>query len=159
MPKRLRVMLDETDWAAEVAGQRITLADGGGEFEIAQLDETGRLTATDIGTDGAVTGVAAPSGDAVWVSVRGHVFEFRVGHASSTSRAAARDAAALMSPMPATVTRIAVSVGDAVKRGDVLIALEAMKMELPVRAPDDFVVTAIHCAEGDLVQPGTVLIE
>jgi biotin carboxyl carrier protein len=61
--------------------------------------------------------------------------------------------------MPATVTRIAVKVGDAVKQGDVLIALEAMKMEMPIRAPHDFVVSAIHCAEGDLVQPDRVLIE
>jgi biotin carboxyl carrier protein len=61
--------------------------------------------------------------------------------------------------MPATVTRIAVKVGDAVAKGDLLIALEAMKMELPIRAPRDFVISAIHCAEGDLVQPGTVLLE
>jgi biotin carboxyl carrier protein len=34
-----------------------------------------------------------------------------------------------------------------------------MKMELPVRAPGDGVVAAVHCAPGDLVQPGTPLIE
>ena len=32
-------------------------------------------------------------------------------------------------------------------------------MELPIRAPRDGVVTAIHCAEGDLVQPGTSLVD
>jgi len=46
-----------------------------------------------------------------------------------------------------------------VAAGDLLIALEAMKMELAVRAPHDGVVKAIHCREGDLVQPGTPLIE
>ena len=43
--------------------------------------------------------------------------------------------------------------------GDVLIALEAMKMELPIRAPRDGVVRAVHCREGELVQPDQVLLE
>ena len=34
-----------------------------------------------------------------------------------------------------------------------------MKMELPIRAPRDGVVRAVHCAEGELVQPGDVLLE
>jgi biotin carboxyl carrier protein len=55
--------------------------------------------------------------------------------------------------------RIAVKPGDAVKDGDVLIALEAMKMELPIRAPRDGVVRAVHCQPGDMVQPGQVLLD
>ena len=62
-------------------------------------------------------------------------------------------------PMPATVVRIAVKPGDAVRAGDVLIALEAMKMELPIRAPRDGIVAAVHCQEGELVQPGVSLVE
>jgi acetyl-CoA/propionyl-CoA carboxylase biotin carboxyl carrier protein len=61
--------------------------------------------------------------------------------------------------MPATVVRIAVKNGDAVKQGDVLIALEAMKMEMPIRAPRDGVVQSIDCREGELVQPGVPLIQ
>ena len=61
--------------------------------------------------------------------------------------------------MPATVIEIKVAAGDSVKRGDILIVLEAMKMELPVRAPGDGRVKAIHCRPGDLVQPETSLIE
>ena len=37
--------------------------------------------------------------------------------------------------------------------------LEAMKMELAVRAPRDGVVTAVHCRAGELVQPGVTLVE
>jgi len=37
--------------------------------------------------------------------------------------------------------------------------LEAMKMELPIRAPHDGTIAAVHCREGELVQPGTVLVE
>jgi biotin carboxyl carrier protein len=61
--------------------------------------------------------------------------------------------------MPATAVRIAVRPGDRVGSGDVLIALEAMKMELPIRAPRDGVVRAINCREGELVQPEQELLE
>lgn len=64
-----------------------------------------------------------------------------------------------MAPMPATVIRVHATVGQNVTRGDTLLVLEAMKMELPVRAPADGAVTAVNCAEGDLVQPGVPLIE
>ena len=50
------------------------------------------------------------------------------------------------------------SPGDTVRRGDTLIILEAMKMELPVRALADGTVKAVHCKPGDLVQPGVALI-
>jgi 3-methylcrotonyl-CoA carboxylase alpha subunit len=37
--------------------------------------------------------------------------------------------------------------------------LEAMKMELPIKAPREGVVRAVHCHTGDLVQPGVNLVE
>lgn len=61
--------------------------------------------------------------------------------------------------MPASVVRIQARVGQQVARGETLLVLEAMKMELPVRATSDGTVTAINCAEGDLVQPGVPLID
>jgi biotin carboxyl carrier protein len=65
----------------------------------------------------------------------------------------------LTAPMPATVITVNVVPGDAVSRGDVLIVLEAMKMELPVRAPGDGRVKAVHCRPGQLVQPDVSLID
>ncbi len=64
-----------------------------------------------------------------------------------------------MSPMPATVVAIHAAAGQAVTEGDTLILLEAMKMELPIKAPRSAVVKAVHCAQGELVQPGVNLIE
>jgi biotin carboxyl carrier protein len=61
--------------------------------------------------------------------------------------------------MPATVRKINVAPGTTVKKGDTLLVLEAMKMELPVRAPSDGIVTSISCREGQLVQPGVGLVE
>jgi biotin carboxyl carrier protein len=61
--------------------------------------------------------------------------------------------------MPATVIKIPVKPGDAVKKGDVLVLLEAMKMELPIRAAGDAVVRAVYCREGELVQADAPLVE
>ena len=68
-------------------------------------------------------------------------------------------AQSLSAPMPATVIKVLVKPGAVVRKGDTVLVLEAMKMELPVRAPGDARVKAVRCAEGQLVQPDTVLIE
>jgi biotin carboxyl carrier protein len=62
-------------------------------------------------------------------------------------------------PMPATVIDIVVSAGQAVAAGDVLLTLEAMKMEMPVRAPRGGTVASVSCAIGELVQPGVLLVD
>jgi len=65
----------------------------------------------------------------------------------------------LAAPMPGTVIDVAVGVGQQVRAGDLLLTLEAMKMELPIRAPKDGVVSAIRCVPGELVRPGPPLVE
>jgi biotin carboxyl carrier protein len=96
-------------------------------------------------------------GDARWVFLNGEVYEFEVQRPGRRRSAALHGS--LTSPMPATVRKVAVAVGASVKKGDTLLVLEAMKMELPVRAPSDGVVKLVSCAEGDLVQPGVPLVE
>jgi 3-methylcrotonyl-CoA carboxylase alpha subunit len=61
--------------------------------------------------------------------------------------------------MPATVVKVLVAPGQAVRHGDTLVVLEAMKMELPIRAPGDATVKAVNCREGELVQPDRALVE
>src|SRR4029077_19631296 len=62
-------------------------------------------------------------------------------------------------PMPPTVLKVHVRAGDRVEKGDTVVLLEAMKMELPVRAPADATVAAVFCREGDLVQAEATLVE
>ncbi len=66
-------------------------------------------------------------------------------------------AGSLVAPMPGTVTRVEVGVGDEVKAGDTLVVLEAMKMEHAVRTASDGTVTDVLVSSGQQVEPGTVL--
>jgi acetyl/propionyl-CoA carboxylase alpha subunit len=100
----------------------------------------------------------ARDGDARWVFYEGRTYVLSERRAAVRRRSAQHDGA-LSAPMPATVRRILVSVRDKVKAGDTLIVLEAMKMELPIRATEAGTVRALHCKEGDLVQPGVPLLD
>jgi biotin carboxyl carrier protein len=99
-------------------------------------------------------------GRITWVFVDGrvHRLEPEPPARSSGPSSPTTDDTALASPMPATVSAVNVAVGDAVTKGDVLVTLEAMKMELPIRAPRDGIVRRIACAPGELVQPGIPLV-
>jgi biotin carboxyl carrier protein len=61
--------------------------------------------------------------------------------------------------MPARVVQVLVHPGDSVRKGDTLVLLEAMKMELPIRALDDTKVVAVHCRDGELVQADAPLVD
>jgi acetyl-CoA/propionyl-CoA carboxylase, biotin carboxylase, biotin carboxyl carrier protein len=63
------------------------------------------------------------------------------------------------SPMQATVVKLAVNEGDTVVKGDLLLVLEAMKMEQPVQAHKDGVVTGLNAPVGGTVSSGHVLLE
>ena len=65
----------------------------------------------------------------------------------------------LEAPMPGVVTKVLVAAGEAVKQGQPLVAVEAMKMEHLVRAPRDGRIKALRAKQGELVQGGATLIE
>lgn len=102
---------------------------------------------------------ATRAAGATWVFLDGEVTVIGTTTPSSARTVAADEQASLAAPMPATVVAIAVQPGQKVAAGDVLIRLEAMKMELPVRSPRDATVVAVKCREGELVQPGVPLLE
>jgi 3-methylcrotonyl-CoA carboxylase alpha subunit len=60
--------------------------------------------------------------------------------------------------MPGRVVAVHATPGARVKRGDVLLVLEAMKMEHAIAAPADGVVSRVHFAAGDLVDEGVELL-
>jgi 3-methylcrotonyl-CoA carboxylase alpha subunit len=102
--------------------------------------------------------VTARDGDRVFVWCAGSTFSFeRVRGARAAARA--DHGGDLRSPMPGRVRRISASIGARVSRGDLLLVLEAMKMEHSIRAPEDGVVRRLFVAEGDLVEAEMELVE
>ncbi|MBE6175566.1 MAG: biotin/lipoyl-binding protein [Rikenellaceae bacterium] len=69
------------------------------------------------------------------------------------------NAGSIKSPLPGNVSKIKVQEGQAVKAGDVLMTLEAMKMENEIMAPAAGTVKKIYVAEGKAVQQGEALID
>ncbi len=71
--------------------------------------------------------------------------------------AASADGTPMTAPMPGMIVSIEKNVGDAVKKGDTVVVLEAMKMENSLPAPVDGTIQAIQCKQGDSVAKGATL--
>jgi 3-methylcrotonyl-CoA carboxylase alpha subunit len=101
----------------------------------------------------------AGTGETREVFLEGEVYRLQVSPDGDrpARRPATPDAA--VAPMPATITQVLVQLGQAVTRGETVLKLDAMKMELLVRAPRDGVVQAIHYQGGDVVPPGVPLVD
>lgn len=78
--------------------------------------------------------------------------------APATNPTSAGDADAMTSPMPGTILRILVNVGDAVQENQPLMILEAMKMENEIVANHAGTILGIHVTQGEVVDSGTPLI-
>jgi biotin carboxyl carrier protein len=95
-----------------------------------------------------------------WIFIDGRTYVVEDDDRDGSVRAhATDDQMALSAPMPATVVAIDVTPGREVAPGDLLVMLEAMKMELPIRAPRAGRVKSVACREGELVQPGVPLVD
>jgi 3-methylcrotonyl-CoA carboxylase alpha subunit len=142
---------DDFDWRAEASGDRIVVGEPPETLSVRDEGD-GRFRV------GELRAIAAVQGDVVWIAVDGYVWNVAVTAVDGRAQSAVHDQDALSPPMSATVVRIPVKAGDRVHTGDTLVVLEAMKMELPIQAPRDAIVTAVHCREGELVQPGRPLV-
>ena len=105
------------------------------------------------------------------VNVNGTVYEVELeemtGAPAAPAAAPAAPAAApaapaaggekVTSPMPGTILSVNVAAGDAVKRGQVLMILEAMKMENEIMCPCDGTVASVSVTKGAAVESGTLL--
>ena len=100
------------------------------------------------------------AGDAYTAKVNGKSFEVKLSEGASAAAVApaAGAASTMTSPLPGTVTKILVKAGDAVKAGDTVMILEAMKMETPVAADKDGVIASIDVNVGAVVAEGDALI-
>ena len=77
--------------------------------------------------------------------------------AAAPAASGAVGAVKVNAPMPGKILAVKANAGQAVKKGDVIIVLEAMKMENDIVAPQDGTVASVSCAVGDQVEAGALL--
>ncbi|MBK6769242.1 MAG: hypothetical protein IPG72_09615 [Ardenticatenales bacterium] len=113
------------------------------------------VDAADAGRRIPVAGTAHGTDRQIWTAGR----TLRCGRvvAGGAARHAA-DAAGLSAVIPSVVLDVLVAPGEVVADGQKLILLESMKMVVAIQAPFAGVVTAVHCAKGEAVQPGVPLL-
>jgi len=93
-----------------------------------------------------------------WVTIDGQTLVLT--KTSGAKRGVRHDhAGGLIAPMPGQVRSVSVSVGDAVKKGQTLLTMEAMKMEIRIQALTDGVVSALPVQVGQTVEREQILIE
>ena len=98
------------------------------------------------------------------VNVNGTVYEVAVEEITGAAAAAPAPVAAapaggeqVKSPMPGNILSVNVANGASVKKGDVLMVLEAMKMENEIMSPCDGTVASVNVTKGTAVETGTLL--
>lgn len=165
---RFKVLLDDKEEEFEVVrrGNNLHISYGGKTFEAWLIHIDGEhfvLEVEEPGADGfirrrRIRAAGYRDGDERQLWANGQLINYRRLRDGQT--AAVDDvAASLSASIPAVVSELLVKEGDEVKAGDKLILLESMKMIIPIQAPHDGFVAALHCSAGEAVQPGEQLVE
>ena len=108
--------------------------------------------------NGKAYGVELKDGKAI---VNGKPYDYSVADGIAAPAAGAAPAGkgnvTIAAPLPGLILRITAQPGTAVKKDDEILVMEAMKMEMPIKAPQDGVVASINVGNGDKVNAGDVL--
>lgn len=132
------------------------------------LETHGRRLEADVTQDGfwlhvrseeRVTRCAVARGRrGLWVSCEGRAFLLEAERPESGARGARPPADELRAPMTGRVVQVAVAQGARVAEGDLLVTIEAMKMEFKLVAPEAGVVAEVRCEAGARVELGDLLV-
>jgi biotin carboxyl carrier protein len=160
MVKRFTVTFEGQPYTVEVDGSRVTVNDKtfqvtrqGVSVQVGGRPYTVKVSGDQAIVDGitypiAVTGTGSPAAAAAKPAARKR----------AVAAAATEDPGQVTAIMPGKILRVQVAKGDEVQEGDVLIILEAMKMENELRAKKSGVVRQVTVAPGDDVEMGELLI-
>ena len=140
---------------------------GPGHIAVEEGDRSVAFEAVTVGADGMrarqggrnLHARVVRAGSAVSVLLDGRITDFAVIDPLAVERSGGAAENRITAPMTGLVRSVPVEAGARVAKGDILVVLEAMKMEHSLRAASDGVVEAVHCAVGDTVSDGTLLVE
>ncbi len=144
------------EFARDGEGTHITIADRVYEVSVIH-SRPGEVTFTVDGT--THTAFLASAGSTQYVAIDGEVIELRKPDPRRARRKQHRGEGNLTASMPGQITKVLVNAGDVVQRGQPLIVLEAMKMEIKITAPRDGRVMKVLVQLGQVVDRGQELIE
>ena len=113
-------------------------------------DQVAKLNVNGIAFDVEILGAPLTEGDLPEVAA--------APAAAPAAKGAAGEGTPVAAPLPGVVTKVLVAAGQAVKKGDTVVVLEAMKMENNITAECDGKITGICVAAGDSVLEGTTLV-
>ena len=135
-------------------GMRLDFGHGPVQAVIADMDR-----GMDVTLDGIRTRVGlVRDADTITVVIDGVNWPLNVVDPLLPPAAALAGGDRIVSPMPGRIIAVQVAVGDSVARGDVLLVLEAMKVQMRLTAPRDGVIAAVRAGEGELVDEGVELV-
>ncbi|TMD60793.1 MAG: ATP-grasp domain-containing protein [Chloroflexi bacterium] len=137
--------------------ERVLRVSGSGPFHVGAHVLTRSVAEPHEWTIDAEPAACASRRERSWVWHRGEAFELETGPRERTQDVVA--GADLAAALPGVVVAVNGRAGDRVERGQTLVIIEAMKMELPVRAPRAGTIRAIRCAVGEQVDRGQRLVE
>ena len=124
-------------------------------------DQVAKLNVNGIAFDVEILGAPLTEGDLPEVAaaaVPAATAAAAAPAAAPAAKGAAGEGTPVAAPLPGVVTKVLVSAGQAVKKGDTVVVLEAMKMENNITAECDGKVTGVCVAAGDSVLEGTTLV-
>jgi biotin carboxyl carrier protein len=119
----------------------------GNQYEV-EVEEVKEGTVTAAASTEAVNKPAQPAAPSKEAAVKAPVKDTPVPSGATTVTA----------PMPGTILKVNVNPGDKVKKGQVLLILEAMKMENEIVAPGDGTVATVNVSKGSAVNAGDMLV-
>ena len=157
MSRRLALRHDGTPLAIsfERKGERFALDLEGRRFEADVVRDGFWFT---VRSGGKATRCAVARGRrGVWVSCEGRTYllEHERPEAAAKGKSPVDE---LRAPMTGRVVQVAAENGAAVREGDLLVTIEAMKMEFRLVAPEDGVVAEVRCGAGERVELGDLLV-
>ena len=163
---RVETLFDDGEFRAAHAGQQSD------EIMFSHVSHAGRLECNachaEVARDGpwielaigdhVVRAASARSARGTWVSVGGRAFLFEPVHRHAAAGGETEDSGEVRAPMTGRVAAVEARAGADVREGDLLLTVEAMKMEFKVAAPASGRVEDVACAAGDRVELGQVLV-